>query len=88
MTCTPIVTPQQEEAPARIRRAYPPNGSRGIHDVETMFALGVANDKERFAIARVVADRGMISKETIAALEERGLEYILGARERSDPLVR
>ena len=30
----------------------------------------------------------MISAATIAALEERGLEYILGARERTDSLVR
>ena len=30
----------------------------------------------------VVADRGMISAATIAGLEERKLEYILGARER------
>jgi transposase len=36
----------------------------------------------------VVADRGMISAATIAALEERGLEYVLGARERTDGLVR
>lgn len=36
----------------------------------------------------VVADRGLISAATIAGLEERGLEYILGARERSDALVR
>src|SRR4051812_6328930 len=44
----------------------------------------------RFAIGRVcvVADRGMISAPTIAALEERGLEYVLGARERTDSLVR
>jgi hypothetical protein len=44
----------------------------------------------RFAIGRVcvVADRGMLSAATIAALEERGLEYVLGARERSDTLVR
>jgi Transposase DDE domain len=44
----------------------------------------------RFGIGRVcvIADRGMISAETIAALEERGLEYVLGARERSDALVR
>src|SRR5215212_6123771 len=43
----------------------------------------------RFAIGRVcvVADRGMISAPTIAALEERGLEYVLGARERTDSLV-
>jgi Transposase DDE domain len=46
--------------------------------------------RSRFAIGRVcvVADRGMISASTIAALEERGLEYVLGARERTDALVR
>jgi hypothetical protein len=46
--------------------------------------------RSRFAIGRVcvVADRGMICAETIAALEERGLEYVLGARERTDKLVR
>jgi hypothetical protein len=31
----------------------------------------------------VVADRGMISGETIAELEARGIDYILGARERT-----
>ena len=30
----------------------------------------------------------MISAETIAGLEQRKLDYILGARERSDALVR
>jgi hypothetical protein len=46
--------------------------------------------RTRFGIGRVcvVADRGMISAPTIAALEERGLEYVLGARERTDSLVR
>ena len=46
--------------------------------------------RQRFGIGRgcVVADRGMISAATIAALEERRLEYILGARERSDALVK
>lgn len=46
--------------------------------------------RARFAIGRVcvVADRGMISGPTITALEERGLEYVLGARERTDTLVR
>jgi DDE family transposase len=46
--------------------------------------------RRRFAIGRVciVADRGMISAETIAALEARGLLYILGVRERTDKLVR
>src|SRR5215210_93006 len=46
--------------------------------------------RSRFGIGRVcvVADRGMISAPTIAALEERGLEYVLGARERTDSLIR
>jgi Transposase DDE domain len=46
--------------------------------------------RSRFGIGRVcvVADRGMISAPTIAALEERGLEYVLGVRERTDALVR
>jgi len=46
--------------------------------------------RQRFAVGRVcvVADRGMISKATISALEERGLEYILGARERSSAVIR
>jgi Transposase DDE domain len=46
--------------------------------------------RERFGISRmcVVADRGMISAATIAELESRGIEYILGARERSDKEVR
>jgi hypothetical protein len=50
----------------------------------------VARLRERFGIVRmcVVADRGMISAETIAALEARGIDYILGARERSDAEVR
>jgi transposase len=46
--------------------------------------------RKRFAVRRVcvVADRGMISAETIAELEARGLLYILGVRERNDKLVR
>jgi transposase len=46
--------------------------------------------RHRFGITRacVVADRGMISDATIAALEERGLEYVLGVRERTDGRVR
>ena len=45
---------------------------------------------QRFGITRVcvVADRGMISAATITALEKRGLEYILGVRERSTREVR
>jgi hypothetical protein len=41
--------------------------------------------RKRVEIGRVwiVADRGMISEETITAVEERGWAYILGARMRS-----
>jgi hypothetical protein len=45
---------------------------------------------KRFGITRVcvVADRGMISAQTLAALEARGLEYVLGVRERTTKEVR
>src|SRR5215472_2214868 len=58
-------------------------------DVTTLLPV-VDRLRERFSIGRVcvVADRGMISAATIAGLEARGLEYILGARERSDAVVR
>jgi len=53
-------------------------------DVTTLLAV-VDRLRQRFAIGRVcvVADRGMISAATIAGLEERKLEYILGVRERN-----
>jgi len=46
--------------------------------------------RQRFGITKVcvVADRGMISAETIAALEQQNIEYILGVRERSVSEVR
>ena len=58
-------------------------------DVTTLVPV-VDRLRSRFAIGRVciVADRGMISAETIATLEARGLLYILGGRERTDKLVR
>lgn len=58
-------------------------------DVATLVAV-IDRLRRRFSIGRVciVADRGMISAETIAALEARGLLYILGTRERSDKTVR
>ena len=58
-------------------------------DVTTLLPV-VDRLQRRFSIGRVcvVADRGMISAATIAGLEERKLEYILGARERSDAVVR
>jgi hypothetical protein len=44
---------------------------------------------KRFGIGRVcvVADRGMINAASLAALEERGLEYTLGVRERSTACI-
>jgi hypothetical protein len=58
-------------------------------DVSTLIPV-IDRLRRRFAIGRicVVADRGMISTETVAALEERRLLYLLGTRERSDKVVR
>jgi hypothetical protein len=58
-------------------------------DVTTVIPV-IDRLRRRFDITRVcvVADRGMISAETIAELEARRLLYILGARERTDKLVR
>ncbi len=46
--------------------------------------------RTRFGVGRVcvVADRGMISAATIAELEARKLEYILGARERTSTVIK
>ena len=58
-------------------------------DVKSLLPV-VARLRGRFGIRRmcVVADRGMISAETIDALEAQGIDYILGARERSTNEVR
>ena len=58
-------------------------------DVKSLLPV-VDRLRQRFGITRmcVVADRGMISAETMAELEARGIEYILGTRERSDKEVR
>jgi hypothetical protein len=58
-------------------------------DVTTLLPV-VDRLRARFAVGRIciVADRGMISAATIAALEERKLEYVLGVRERSSAEVR
>jgi transposase len=58
-------------------------------DVATLLIV-IDRLRQRFAIRRVcvVADRGMISAATISGLEERGLEYILGARERSEVMAK
>jgi hypothetical protein len=58
-------------------------------DVTTVIPV-IDRLRRRFDITRVcvVADRGMISAETMAELEARRLLYILGVRERTDKLVR
>jgi hypothetical protein len=58
-------------------------------DVTTLLPV-VERLRTRFGIspACVVADRGMISAATIAGLEEMGIDYILGVRERSTVEVR
>ena len=52
-------------------------------DVKTLIPV-TDRIRKRFGIDRVciVADRGMISAETIRQIEERGVSYILGARMR------
>ena len=58
-------------------------------DVTTLIPV-IDRLRARFTIARVcvVADRGLISADTLAELEARRLLYFLGVRERSDKLVR
>jgi transposase len=58
-------------------------------DVTTLIPV-IERLRRRSDIARVcvVADRGMITAETVAELDARQLLYILGVRERSDRLVR
>jgi hypothetical protein len=50
----------------------------------TMLIPVVTRLRERFQLNRVciIADRGMVSANTIATLEANGIEYILGVRER------
>ena len=58
-------------------------------DVTTLLPV-VERLRTRFGVGRacVVADRGMISAATIAALEAQRIDYILGVRERSTAEVR
>jgi len=58
-------------------------------DVKSLVPI-VDRLRERFAIrdVTVVADRGMVSDETVAEVEKRGLGYILGARMRREKVVR
>ena len=91
----------QQGPPARLRQmilAVVIDGDRrpvcsemwpGNGDVTTLIPV-IDRLRARFTIARVcvVADRGLISADTLAELEARRLLYILGVRERSDKLVR
>jgi transposase len=58
-------------------------------DVKSLLPV-VDRLRKKFGVSRicVVSDRGMISKETIHQLEERKLEYILGARMRSQKEIK
>ena len=58
-------------------------------DVTTLLPV-IERLKNRFLIARlgVVADRGMISAATLAELEARNIDYILGVRERATKEIR
>lgn len=62
---------------------------RNQTDVRSLLPI-VDRMRDRFGVRRVcwVADRGMISGKTIRELEERELEYILGARMRRQNEVR
>ncbi len=58
-------------------------------DIKTLLPV-VDRLRERFDIREVcvVADRGMISQQTIAELSQRGIHYILGARLRNVKEIR
>ncbi len=58
-------------------------------DVTTLLPV-IERLKTRFMIARIgiVADRGMISAATLAELEARNIDYILGVRERATKEIR
>jgi hypothetical protein len=58
-------------------------------DVTTLLPV-IERLKTRFMIARIgiVADRGMISAATLAELEARNIDYILGLRERATKEIR
>lgn len=58
-------------------------------DINTLIPV-IDRLRERFGIRDVcvVADRGMISRQTMADLKERGIRYILGARLRNVKEIR
>jgi hypothetical protein len=58
-------------------------------DVTTLLPV-IDRLRQRFLIARigVVADRGMVSEATLAELEARNIDYIVGVRERATKEIR
>ena len=58
-------------------------------DIKTLIPV-IDRLRERFGIREVcvVADRGMISKQTMAQLSQRNIRYILGARLRNVKEIR
>lgn len=58
-------------------------------DVKTLLPMA-EKLRNRFRINRfcIVADRGMISRDTVKDLEERGIPYILGARMRREKEIK
>jgi transposase len=66
-------------------RAWPGNTA----NIATLLK-DIDRPRQRFAIGRVcvAADRGMISAETITGLEERGINYIIGASVRSGAVTK
>tara|TARA_B100000809_G_C14776438_1_gene401352 strand:+ start:138 stop:431 length:294 start_codon:yes stop_codon:yes gene_type:complete len=58
-------------------------------DIKTLIPV-IDRLRERFGIREVcvVADRGMISKQTMAQLSQRHIRYILGARLRNVKEIR
>ena len=59
-----------------------------VADVTVLLPM-VERLRSRFGVGGVcvVADRGMISGPTLTALEDRGLDYVLGVRERTDQRI-
>ncbi len=75
-----------DDADRPIASFLPPGNTADV----TLLLPVVRRLRERFGIheACIVADRGMISADTIAALEAEKIQYILGVRERTSREVR
>ena len=67
-----------------------PDARQATADVTLLLPVKSGRLRERFGIqeACIVADRGMISADTMAVLEAEKIQYILGVRERTSREVR